>query len=243
VFLHGGPGRPAPINARGSSSIRNTTASWCSIKRGCGRSRRARACREHHLASGRRHRTIAQAPWDRALAGVRRILGQHLGAGPTRRQIPSASAKSYARDFLLRYAEIRWFYPHGASEIFSRCMGGYRDAVPPDERDDFLSAYPYTADRERPEGRTGGRARMVDMGSLRQFLYSNLDNIKEMGQRISSRSQWRESSATTRESRFLAQRRPIAGRCAAHPPHSRSTIVQGRYDVVCPATAPGLARA
>src|SRR6202030_4045477 len=43
--------------------------------------------------------------------------------------------------FMLRYAEIRWFYQHGASEIFPDAWEAYRDAIPPDERDDFLSAY------------------------------------------------------------------------------------------------------
>jgi hypothetical protein len=55
--------------------------------------------REYDLASGRRHRTIAQAPQHRALAGVRRIMGQHPGAGLCGGQSRARQRNRAARDF------------------------------------------------------------------------------------------------------------------------------------------------
>ena len=64
-------------------------------QRGCGRSstpqRRRRSERQHHLAPGRRHRAAARAPRHRALAGVRRLVGQHARARLRARRTPSAS--------------------------------------------------------------------------------------------------------------------------------------------------------
>lgn len=43
--------------------------------------------------------------------------------------------------FLLRKKEIDWFYQYGASQIYPDAWESYRDAIPEEERFDFLSAY------------------------------------------------------------------------------------------------------
>ena len=43
--------------------------------------------------------------------------------------------------FLLRRAEIDWFYQSGASNIFPDAFERYASAIPEDERDNFLQAY------------------------------------------------------------------------------------------------------
>ena len=95
-------------------------------QRGCGRSRPSASLdREHHLALGGRHRTAAQtfrassAGWCSAAPGAAR-LGARLRGGSTRSESRSWYCAVY---FLLRYAEIRWFYQHGASDIFPRRLG------------------------------------------------------------------------------------------------------------------------
>jgi len=57
-------------------------------------------------------------------AGIRRIVGQHVGRWPMRRQIPERVRELVLRGiFLLRYAANRWFYQHGASDIFPGRVG------------------------------------------------------------------------------------------------------------------------
>lgn len=43
--------------------------------------------------------------------------------------------------FLLRKKEIDWFYQFGASEIYPDLWEAYRDHIPPQERGDFVKAY------------------------------------------------------------------------------------------------------
>ncbi|MGI9202785.1 MAG: prolyl aminopeptidase [Woeseiaceae bacterium] len=43
--------------------------------------------------------------------------------------------------FMLRKKEIDWFYQHGASEIYPDRWQHYLEPIPPDERDDLLQAY------------------------------------------------------------------------------------------------------
>lgn len=43
--------------------------------------------------------------------------------------------------FLCRPSEIKWFYQFGASEIFPDAWSTYSDFIPPEERHDFVSAY------------------------------------------------------------------------------------------------------
>ena len=43
--------------------------------------------------------------------------------------------------FLCRQKELQWFYQHGASEIFPDAFAPYRDHIPQDEQHDLISAY------------------------------------------------------------------------------------------------------
>ena len=43
--------------------------------------------------------------------------------------------------FLLRESEIKWYYQDGASHIFPDTWEIYKNAIPEDERDDFVKAY------------------------------------------------------------------------------------------------------
>ena len=81
VFLHGGPGAGSDKRARQFFDPQHYRIVVFD-QRGCGRSRPSASLIENTTwHPGRRHRAPAQASGDRTLAGIRRLLGQHSGAG------------------------------------------------------------------------------------------------------------------------------------------------------------------
>ncbi len=122
--------------------------------------------------------------------------------------------------FLLRYAEIRWFYQHGASEIYPDAWEAYRDAIPPDERDDFLSAYyARLTGNDQRAAVAAARAWSIWEASA-SFLISNGDNIKKWGEDQFALAVARIGVPLLRESGIFTQRKPAPRRCAAHSTHS-----------------------
>src|ERR1700689_3534808 len=84
--------------------------------------------------------------------------------------------------FLLRYAEIRWFYQHGASAVFPDRWEPYRDAIPPDERDDFLSAYyKRLTGTDHRVALAAAKAWSVWEAST-SFLFASADTVKHWSQ-------------------------------------------------------------
>jgi len=138
--------------------------------------------------------------------------------------------------FLLRYAEIRWFYQHGASDIFPDFWETYRDAIPLDERDDYLSAY-----HKRLTG-TDQRAALAAARAWSMweaacsFLHSNVDNIKKWGEDQFAVSVARIECHYFVNRGFLRSESQLIDD-VPRIRHIPTTIVQGRYDVVCPATS------
>ncbi|MEM9057272.1 MAG: alpha/beta fold hydrolase, partial [Pseudomonadota bacterium] len=43
--------------------------------------------------------------------------------------------------FMLRRSELQWFYQYGASALFPEAFARYSAVIPPDERDDFIGAF------------------------------------------------------------------------------------------------------
>ena len=81
VFLHGGPGGGSDKRARQFFDPQHYRIVVFD-QRGCGRSRPNASLIENttwHLVADLE--TIAQASGNRALAGIRRVVGQHSGAG------------------------------------------------------------------------------------------------------------------------------------------------------------------
>ena len=197
VFLHGGPGAGSDKRARQFFDPRHYRIVVFD-QRGCGRSRPSASLVENttwHLVADierlRKHLNIERwlvfgGSWGSTLALA------YAEANPER-----VSEIVLRGIFLLRYAEIRWFYQHGASEIFPDFWEAYRDAIPPDERDDFLSAYHKRLTGTRSTRRVGRGARLVDVGGLRRVSCTATSITSRNGAKISSRSRWRESNATT----------------------------------------------
>lgn len=141
VFIHGGPGGGTdPSHRRFFDPDRYRIILF--DQRGCGKSTPHASIEEN-------------TTWDlvKDLEKIRTHLGidrwQVFGGswGSTlaltyAQEHPDAVTELVLRGiFLLRKKEIDWFYQFGASEIFPDAWEAYRDAIPENERNDFLSAY------------------------------------------------------------------------------------------------------
>ena len=122
--------------------------------------------------------------------------------------------------FLLRYAEIRWFYQHGASDIFPDAWEAYRDAIPLDERDDFLSAYHRRlVGSDQRVALAAARAWSVWEAST-SFLQSNGENIKKWGEDQFALAVARIECHYFVNRGFLRSESQLLDDVAAYPAHS-----------------------
>jgi proline iminopeptidase len=236
VFLHGGPGAGSDKRARQFFDPRHYRIVVFD-QRGCGRSRPSASLIENttwHL--------VADIERLRKHLGIERWLVFGGSWGST---LALAYAEAHPERvteivlrgiFLLRYAEIRWFYQHGASSIFPDAWEPYRDAIPLDERDDYLSAY---------HKRLTGTDQRVALAAARawsmweaacSFLHSNVDNIKKWGEDQFALSVARIECHYFVNRGFLRSESQLIDDIPRIR-HTPTTIVQGRYDVVCPATS------
>jgi proline iminopeptidase len=236
VFLHGGPGAGSDRRARQFFDPQHYRIVVFD-QRGCGRSRPSASLVENttwHLVADierlRKHLGIERwlvfgGSWGSTLALA------YAEANPER-----VSEIVLRGIFLLRYAEIRWFYQHGASDIFPDSWEAYRDAIPMDERDDYLSAY-----HQRLTG-TDQRAALAAARAWSMweasasFLYPNVDNIKKWGEDQFALAVARIECHYFVNRGFLRSENQLIDD-VPRIRHIPTTIVQGRYDVVCPATS------
>ena len=234
VFLHGGPGGGA------GEAVRRffDPAKYRIVvfdQRGCGRST-PHACIEENTT------------WD-LVSDIER-LREHLGIG--RWQVFGGSwgstlALAYAQShpervtelvlrgiFLLRQKELHWFYQHGAGEIFPDAWQDYLKPIPKDERDDLIGAY-----HRRLTGDDAGirleAARAWSMWeAATSFLRPRPDFVDDLGRAEAALAMARiECHYFVNRGFFGHEEQLLDGvECIRGIP---AVIVQGRYDVVCPA--------
>ena len=142
VFLHGGPGAGcSPTHRRLFDPARYNVLLF--DQRGCGRSTPS-AHIEHNTT------------WD-LVADIERLRTEVLHAdqmvvfgGSWGSTLALAYAQTHPARvhalivrgiFLLRQAELRWFYQEGASWLFPDLWEGYLAPIPEAERDDLIGAY------------------------------------------------------------------------------------------------------
>ncbi len=138
--------------------------------------------------------------------------------------------------FLTRRRELEWFYQYGASEIFPDYWERYRDEIPEGERGDFMTAYykRLTSDDEKTQ-LSAARAWSVWEGSTSKLYPSqDLMNHWEGEQEALSLARiechyFMNNSFFPTENHLIENVEKIR--------HIPTVIVQGRYDVVCPATS------
>ena len=234
VFIHGGPGGGATPEAR---QFFNPERYRIVIfdQRGCGRSTPHAALHDNTTWD-----LVADMERLRALLGIDSWLvfggswGSTLALAYAQTH-PQAVTELVLRGiFLLRPSEIHWFYQHGASEIYPDSWQSYLAPIPEDERDNLLLAFHkrLTSDDENIR-LTAARAWSVWEASA-SFLIQNPAFMEKLDQPAAALAMARIECHYFMNAGFFTRDNQILENIAKIR-HIPCIIVQGRYDVVCPA--------
>ena len=236
VFLHGGPG------GGGSTAVRRffdpkKYAIVIFDQRGCGRSK-PHGCLEKNTT------------WDlvediEALKNMLRIENWLVFGGSWGSTLSLAYSQTYPASvsemvlrgiFMLRKKELDWFYQEGASNIFPEAWEKFLEPIDENQRDDLMSAYHkiFKSDNEekklaaaiawsRWEGSTSSLSYNPDMAdsfSNPQFAlaFALIENHYFVNKG------------------FLEHENQLIESGIDIIRNIPTTIVQGRYDIVCPMT-------
>lgn len=146
VFLHGGPGGGCtPDHRRYFDPAKYRIVLF--DQRGCGRSTPHASTPGVDLSTNTTWHLVADIERLRAQLGIERwqVFGGSWGS-----TLALAYAQTHAERvtelvlrgiFTLRASEIRWFYQHGASELFPDAWEQYLVVIPETERGDLVAAY------------------------------------------------------------------------------------------------------
>jgi proline iminopeptidase len=233
VFVHGGPGAGAGTQARQFFDPQRYRIVVFD-QRGCGRSRPHASLEDNttwHL--------VADMEQLRTLLGIERWLVFGGSWGST---LALAYAQAHPRRvtelvlrgiFMLRKAEIDWFYQQGASALFPDRWQDYLAPIPQRERGDLVTAYyRRLTSRNRAVQVRAARAWSV-WEAATSFLQVNEANIAKWGGDEFAVAVARIECHYFVNKGFLAREDQLL-RGVRRIRHVPAVIVQGRYDVVCP---------
>ncbi len=134
--------------------------------------------------------------------------------------------------FLLRRAEVDWYYQEGASRIFPDAWERYLAPIPEDERDDLVRAYHRRLTDPDPEVRIPAAQAWSTWEGATSRLLPDANLVAKTGAARFAEAFARIEchyfvNAGFMEDGFLLSRVDAFR-------HIPAVIVQGRYDVVCP---------
>ncbi len=233
LFLHGGPGGGGDTDARRFFDPERYRIVILD-QRGSGRSRPHAS-----LTSNTTWHLVADIEAIRARLGIERWLvfggswGSTLSLLYAQAHPGAVSALVLRGIFMLRPAELHWFYQEGASHVFPDAWAHYVAPIPEAERDALLFAYHrrLTGDDER-EALACARAWSIWEGST-STLRPSAKTVDRFGE-----AQFALAMARIECHYF------VNGGFVDHPDriledvpvirHIPAVIVQGRYDMVCP---------
>ncbi len=242
VFLHGGPGGGiSPRHRQMFDPARYDVLLF--DQRGCGKSTPYAG-----LKANTTWHLVADMEALREMAGFERWLVCGGSWGSTLALAYAQSHPERVRAMVLRgiftatRAEVDWYYQHGASEVFPDYWEDFIAPIPPEERGDLRGAYRRRLTSEdEAERLTAAQAWSLWEGRTSNLLPQPLDKtgfadahfalaFARIENHFFTHDSWLEPDQLLRN----------CDRIAAIP----GTIVQGRYDMVCPArTAFALAKA
>lgn len=233
VFLHGGPGGGIIPNYRRYFNPEK----WRVIlfdQRGCGKSTPFAELRENttwdlvaDIEKLREHLSISKwavfgGSWGSTLALAYSITH------------PSVCTELFLRGiFLLRKKEIDWFYQEGCSKIFPDAWEDYIKPIPLDERHDFVQAFYKRLTSDNPKTRkAAARAWSVWEGSTSKLI-PDTDVVARFGEDEFADAFARIECHYFMNKGFFSEDNYLINNVDKIR-HIPTTIVQGRYDVVCP---------
>jgi proline iminopeptidase len=234
VFLHGGPGGGISTDHRRYFDHSKYRAVLFD-QRGCGKSKPFAELRENttwdlvkDIEKLRLHLGIDKwivfgGSWGSTLALTYAIQHPKTVTGMILRGI-----------FLCRPSEIRWFYQEGASHVFPDIWDEYRELIPPSERDDYVKAYyrRLTSDDQRLQleaAKVWSRWEMAT--SYLRINHAAINSMEEPAKALPFariEAHYFINNAFFPSDNYILEN---VDRIADIP----TFIVQGRYDMVCPA--------
>ena len=135
--------------------------------------------------------------------------------------------------FMCRKSELHWFYQDGASHIFPDAFDAYRDHIPIEEQNDLIQAYYKRLTDENVEIRRAAAREWTrwEMATSRLFPDPEyLDKAEDLDFAVAFariECHYFINSIFVEEAYILKNIEQVS--------HIPTVIVQGRYDVVCPA--------
>uniref|UniRef100_A0A0E0DTU5 Proline iminopeptidase n=1 Tax=Oryza meridionalis TaxID=40149 RepID=A0A0E0DTU5_9ORYZ len=216
VFLHGGPGAgTSPGNRRFFDPEFFRIVLF--DQRGAGRST-PHACLEENTT------------WDLVFGGS---WGSTLALAYSESHPDKVTGIVLRGIFLLRKKELDWFYEGGAAAIFPDAWEPFRDFIPEDERNCFISAYSKRLTSSDADVQAEAAKRWTMWEMMTAHLIQNHENIKRGEDDKFSLAFARIENHYFVNKGFLPSDSHLLDNVDKIR-HIKAFIVQGRYDVCCP---------
>lgn len=233
VFIHGGPGGGCePWHRQFFDPKRYRIVLF--DQRGCGRSTPHAELRENTTWD-----LVADMDLIRRTLGIEQWVvfggswGSTLGLAYAQTHPASTRALILRGIFLLRPAEIAWFYQEGASWIYPDAWEHYLEPIPQAERGDLVAAYHRRLTSENPAvRREAARAWSTWEGSTSKLLPSEDMVARYAGENFAEAFARIECHYFVNGGFFRSPNQLLED--VPKIRHIPGVIVQGRYDVVCP---------
>ena len=236
VFLHGGPGGGTNPDQRRFFDPAHYQITLLD-QRGCGQSTPFAELKENTtwdlISDIEKVRNLLEIPKWHVFGGS---WGSTLALAYAIQHPQVVTALILRGIFLCRPSEIRWFYQEGASQIFPDLWDHYLKPIPPNERHDMVSAYHKRLTSPSEEIRLeAARAWSIWEGST-SYLLSQTSAIQEYEDARKALPFARIECHYFMNKAFFPTDNYILENISKIR-HIPAVIVQGRYDVVCPATS------
>lgn len=235
VFVHGGPGAGGDRNARRFFDPARYRIVLLD-QRGCGRSRPHAELRDNTTPA-----LVADMERLREELGIQSWLvfggswGSTLSLAYAEAHPDRVTQLVLRGIFMLRPAELAWFYQQGASELFPDQWEQYLAPIPPAERGNLLAAYHRRLTGDDPAlAQAAARAWSIWEGATSHLLESPATVARFGGDDFSLALARIEAHYFVNGGFFDAPDQLL--RDVGRIRHIPGVIVQGRYDVVCPMT-------
>jgi proline iminopeptidase len=233
LFVHGGPGAGCDVRARRFFDP-DVYRIVLFDQRGCGRSRPHASLQDnttwHLVADMERLREQLDIERWQLFGGS---WGSTLALAYAQTHPERVSELVLRGIFMLSQFELQWFYQQGASALFPDRWEPYLAAIPVAERSDLIQAYYQRLTSEDRATRIAAARAWSIWEAATSYLYVNDDNVNRWGEEDFATAVARIECHYFVNRGFLETEDQLL-RNVVRIRQIPGTIVQGRYDVVCP---------